>query len=376
MTSSPDTLSRSTPPEADQFEVSIFGPGKGEALAVHLGGGDWLTVDSCWDQKNRAHPVLEYLTGCGVAVEQSVKLVVATHAHDDHVAGLGMLYGAAKSARLVTSGAIHSREFFANVKADASIEAELGQAVRNEMRTVLAEVRARAQHNRSGARPQILGRADKLLWSRPASNGIPAASIRSLSPSDEAELRARDVLAEATATAGSRRRLAAFDPNEMSVALWVQVGDQAALLGADLERGPVGCGWEAVLATHAPASKASIFKVPHHGSVNAEHAGVWADLLSGDVISVLAPFRNGSVSLPTDDDVARIISRSKQVYLTASAKGPTADAAVKRMRGSLQGLASEVRDPYGAIGQVRARWDKSAETWSCSVFPPGRELRA
>ena len=38
------------PPASDVFEVSIFGPGKGESIVVHIGNGRWIVVDSCRDQ--------------------------------------------------------------------------------------------------------------------------------------------------------------------------------------------------------------------------------------------------------------------------------------------------------------------------------------
>ncbi len=34
-------------PGQDIIEVSIFGPGKGEPILVHLGRNEWIIVDSC-----------------------------------------------------------------------------------------------------------------------------------------------------------------------------------------------------------------------------------------------------------------------------------------------------------------------------------------
>jgi hypothetical protein len=65
-------------PADDQFEVSIFGPGKGEAIAVHLGAGEWLTVDSCVEQVTGDHPVLRYFDQIDVNVENRVLMVVGT----------------------------------------------------------------------------------------------------------------------------------------------------------------------------------------------------------------------------------------------------------------------------------------------------------
>jgi hypothetical protein len=38
--------SRQTPPRPDELELSLFGSGIGESLAVHLGNGEWAIVDS------------------------------------------------------------------------------------------------------------------------------------------------------------------------------------------------------------------------------------------------------------------------------------------------------------------------------------------
>lgn len=39
----------SEPPALNEVEISVFGPGYGEAIAVHTGNGNWLLVDSCID---------------------------------------------------------------------------------------------------------------------------------------------------------------------------------------------------------------------------------------------------------------------------------------------------------------------------------------
>jgi hypothetical protein len=51
------------------------------------------------------------------------------------------------------------------------------------------------------------------------------------------------------------------------------IGDIALLLGADLEEtGEEDTGWSVIVAsTERPHGKASIFKIPHHGSETAHH---------------------------------------------------------------------------------------------------------
>ena len=48
------------PPCHDELEVSIFGPGIGESVVVHLGYGDWIVVDSCLNPRTRLPAALEY----------------------------------------------------------------------------------------------------------------------------------------------------------------------------------------------------------------------------------------------------------------------------------------------------------------------------
>lgn len=96
-------------PATDQIEVSVFGPGFGEAILVHLGNGEWLAVDSCVDGGRVAQ--LEYLERIGVEVASAVKLQLVSHWHNDHIAGLSRFFGRARSARLHYAAALTTKEF-------------------------------------------------------------------------------------------------------------------------------------------------------------------------------------------------------------------------------------------------------------------------
>src|SRR6266545_2127970 len=99
-----------TPPAADEFEVSVLGPGYGECIVVHLGHGEWLINDSCVDRNRRAAG-LSYLDTLGVDVTQAVKVVVASHWDDDHVRGLGEVVDKCSQALFVCSNALGSDIF-------------------------------------------------------------------------------------------------------------------------------------------------------------------------------------------------------------------------------------------------------------------------
>ena len=59
-----------------------------------------------WTRRAREIPVLNYLGQMGVDVSTQVKLVVGTHAHDDHIAGLSKVLGACNNATFVWSSAL------------------------------------------------------------------------------------------------------------------------------------------------------------------------------------------------------------------------------------------------------------------------------
>jgi beta-lactamase superfamily II metal-dependent hydrolase len=363
---------RIIPPEQDEVEVSIFGPGKGESIAVHTGAGEWLIVDSCVDQKTGQIPVLNYLRGMGVNVSEDVHLVVGTHAHDDHIAGLARVLDACRNATFVCSSALTADEFFCAMEADADIEEQIRQSIRREYRDIFDIINDRAKEGRSA--PLLKRAVEQLtLRSRVASGSTPAARITALSPSHHAVTRATEAIAKGLARAGARRHLGAADPNELAVALSVVVGDTAVLLGADLLRGPGGCGWQAVLATFTPDVLASVFKVPHHGSPNARHEDVWTQLLATDVVSLLAPFRAGRRPLPQPSDIEWLKERSSAVFCSANPRVPAPSKDVRQTRADLTGLAANVR-AVGAAGQVRARRACGAVDWEVVTFDPALRL--
>jgi beta-lactamase superfamily II metal-dependent hydrolase len=363
---------RSSPPDADELEVSIFGPGKGEAIAVHLGGGDWITVDSCVNQRTRRNALLDYFDELQVDVESRVRLIVGTHAHDDHIAGIADLFEAARSATFVCSSALASEEFLYAVKIDKAVANGIRPSIREQYERVFAEARRRKGTGGVSLRRAVEGR---VIWSSPGTGGLPAAEVLCLSPSDEAVTRSHSDFAKgAVAPAGDRKRFTNRDPNEFAVALWLRVGEVRVLLGADLLVGPEGCGWAAVMQNISLDGQAGVFKVPHHGSITGHHEPVWTDLLEPDPIALLAPYRGGSKSLPASEDVERIRARSSRAYITASPASVAKRRAIRNVSMALGGLASDVRDPWGTVGQVRARRYVSDQHWELELFDPAREL--
>src|SRR5882724_10511700 len=98
-------------PPSDEVEVSLIGPGYGECVVLHLGGGEWVIVDSCLNPITKKPAAEEYLELLGIDPEVAVKLIVSTHWHDDHVRGLASIYSRCTRAEFVCSDALKFDEF-------------------------------------------------------------------------------------------------------------------------------------------------------------------------------------------------------------------------------------------------------------------------
>ena len=98
-----------TAPKSDEFEVTVFGPGYGEAIAVHLGEQNWMLVDSCLDPETKKPAAESYLSQLGVT-PSAVRVIVASHWHDDHVKGLSRLVQMYPAAELQISSVFDNSE--------------------------------------------------------------------------------------------------------------------------------------------------------------------------------------------------------------------------------------------------------------------------
>lgn len=361
------------PPAPDVFEVSLFGPGKGESIVVHLGSSRWIVVDSCRDQRSGEVAALAYLRGLGVDLATEVLAVVATHAHDDHFAGIADIVEASHAAKIVTSQALIHREFLALVEADSAIAGITNTAAYREYRRIF-EIAKKRKDSATGMRPLVRAGENKILLNLPALGAAPAATVTALSPSEHAVTRAHEQLANSCLhVMGERTRRSTLDPNEASIALWISIGGVNVLLGADLLSGPAGCGWEAVLHSFSVPEPATLYKAAHHGSSTSHHDELWSKLLANDPTVLLAPFRNGNVNLPKDSDIAYILTHTDQAWTTSPRK-PTPSAAFKKQAAKLGTLARNARDPYGLIGHLRARIPLDGGIWHVDNFAPGVRL--
>lgn len=338
-------------------------------------------MDSCIDPGSGLPAALHYLLRLGIDVAHSVKLLVATHWHDDHLRGISGVFNACQTADLVISSVLRSHEF-RKLVALYSEQGSTYSAGTDEFGRLFEILQSRRQQQGTGPRLHLAA-ADRLLWrEKIIDSPQPSfASVYALSPSDHAALLAQLALAEqAPQLQTPKRRLAAPSPNHASVALWIEIADVRLLLGADLEHTTdPATGWSAVVTdSKAIRDKATIFKVPHHGSQNGHHNQVWTQLLVPTPFAVVTPFRHGRHLLPRTTDIERISSLTSNAFLTAPVKAKPGRWSRRIVRDFVEQAAKSIEPVYSGWGQVQLRrtFDHSTSGWQVRLFGDAHRLKS
>jgi len=356
-------------PAADVLEVSVMGPGFGESIVCHIGGNEWIIVDSCIEPKAKRPAPLLYLEAIGVNPASAVKLVLATHWDQDHIRGLGEVVETCVTAEFSCANAFLKDEFqyyideilIGNQDRGAKDIQQAFQSVKKSGRIV-----KRATPGRALLRRQAANQPSVVLWS--------------LSPSDKEHDLFLQEIADVRPSAGEPMRQAiARTPNLASVVSLLVIDDCAVLLGADMEtKTDADRGWNAVIDEHAKLmlARAGLVKIPHHGSKGAHHDGMWNDLLETATFAVIAPFGRGESKgrPPTDDDLQRIRALASKLYVTArhtTTKPPARNPTVTRglREGNIQ-----TRSLSKSLGLVRLRKAAGGE-WQPELFGPAFEVQ-
>jgi len=357
---------QTTGPRPAELEISVFGPGYGESILVHVGNGRWIAIDSCLSSVTKGPRSLEYLAGIGVDPGSSVSLVVATHWHDDHVAGLSALFAACKSATFCCPQALTQREF--TQLAEAYDGQTIGQARSSkELYSCLKEVVARGSN--ALMPPLKFASADKVVLRSAVVLPVGQIELRvsTLSPSDEMGRRALQSMAEQFAALGKGAppdRTPSASPNNVATVVRVDVGPRSLLFGSDLEEEKNGrlVGWSAVLTGTLSLERLSaVFKVAHHGSKTGHHDGVWNQMLTGNPLCLLTPFRYARHRIPSAEERARILALTNRAFISSDPNRQSVIRA-RQFRKAEALINASARKRRLAVDQVgHIRWRASIE---------------
>lgn len=288
-------------PTDDELELSVFGKGYGECLVICCGHNEYVVVDSFINPETKNPIALDYLSALEIPLT-SIKEVVLTHWHKDHIEGISALLSQSGSnVNLVLSPIIAKPEFqeflLRGIKE--------GQESTSEFKKIYDYLEHGGQYK--------LAKQDTRIYSNEA---IENAEIYSLSPQDSEIMNYIKYL-----ITGNIEKPYSYEYSEnnlLSLVLLLKDSTDGILLGADLENMNTDIGWDAVVTNYSHTkTHPSVFKVPHHGSYTAHNDNVWKKILSPLPISVLTVFDRSS-KLPSDEDIIRLKGLSSKLYVVGN----------------------------------------------------------
>lgn len=348
------------PPAAEEIEVSLFGPGYGEAIAVHIGEGAWLLVDSCIDPDSKTAASGTYLDQIGVDASQ-VRAIVASHWHDDHVRGISQLAAKYRNAEFFLSSVFNNGEAAAFL---AAYSGASSSGLARGAKELFSVIQAREAVSPALHKSIVF---EATLNDRPvmvtALSPLPAAFAQSLAHMAQYLPRKAQPI----------NHVPELRPNREAVVLHIDVGDDAVLLGADLEEHKT-CGWSAVVADKWSGARraATAYKVAHHGSYTGDCPKVWATLLKSDPVACLTPFALGNLRLPTEADKGRLKEDTPHAYISSSAsRHPDMDSRQLKRLGDVCKKLARVDAGFGA---VRLRKQIGSPLWNIDLFGRAQAL--
>lgn len=355
-------LNYGTGPASDEVEVTLFGPGYGEAIVIHLGENSWMLVDSCFPAKAVAPTSLEYLDAIGVQ-PTCVKVVVASHWHDDHVRGISKIAEACSNAEFFISDVFSDKDMRAFLCAYSGVAGPLQTSGTKELYNVIK--------SRQSAGKTVILTSQRINVLDEMAHGN-KVRVHALSPTPAATAQTKAHFAKYMPTPAAPINFAPeVKPNLSAIVLHVDFGNDAVLLGSDLEEHATN-GWTALLGNPwvKNRTKASVFKVAHHGSNTGDHPNIWSDLLTALPCVALTPFSPSH--LPTDTDKVRIKANASQAYTTSNAsKKPAMDAYVAKRLSTMCEKLSRVDPGFGA---VRMRKKFGATSWEIELLGNAQPL--
>lgn len=350
-----------TPPQPDEVDISVFGPGVGESILVHLGNGKWLCVDSARFEKE-PWP-LRYLRGMGFDPSVAIETIVATHWHSDHVDGIADIVNACPNAKFVCSQALTVSEFRQVLAGQLRDSAAGLTAAHKEIRSVFQTLWERRKQNKLAPAPWHVGMSVQIVR-----NG--GLEVWALSPSAEDVEKAR------------REFVSLYDPltcairpikeNSESVVLFIKIGGDAILLGSDLEHcASPNSGWNSVMTIPARDKIADLFKIPHHGSAGAFSQNVWDAGVQAKGLAVLTPFTKSQ--LPRTDQLERLKSLGREVYATSLPKPANVDDRSLQIRKLTRPRVTASSHMDAGMSLVRHR-KPSGGAWRTETFGAAQRI--
>jgi Metallo-beta-lactamase superfamily len=212
------------PPHSDQIEICIFGPNYGECIVAHVGNGNWIVVDSCIHGDTKEPVALVYLRSIGINPATAIKVILATHWHDDHYRGFSQILSAAPAAHVWIASALTDREFLQFASRMGKNKTAVAGNKLSEFSKTIGEIRRRHE---AGLPTFGFASAKTSMYRVGAGvsgHGFPC-EILALSPSHGDMLNFMSRLAaDMPRSRQTKRAVPSPQPNHLSMATMISVG--------------------------------------------------------------------------------------------------------------------------------------------------------
>ena len=329
-----------------ELEFVVFGRGYGECILIKYDACEYMVVDSFINPETKNPIVVDYLNSLNVSTK-CIKKIVITHWHGDHIAGISdIIKRSSDDVKIIINPIVNNKKFFEFI----SLSKEQKQESTKEFVNVLDYIERSNSQNiflASNNRPII---------------GKDVIEIKTLSPQD---CEIWDYIYDLnTRLLNNGVGYDIPDNNELSIVLLLKYQGNGILLGSDLEnkKNP-NTSWNGIIKDYSDI-KANKFKIPHHGSLNAHNDDVWKLMLEPFPISILTTFNKGK-KLTTDEDIQRILSLSKKLYIVGQTSKRNKD--IERLAKKTIADASITVIPR-LIGLVRYRFDLISRQSKFEIF--------
>lgn len=373
------------PPQNDEFEISLFGPGIGECLVIHIGNNEWIIIDSCVESSSKSPMPLVYLNELGVTPKDNVKLIIITHWHSDHIRGASKIFELCERSRICFSDVFLKEEFLAMVAAYSGLEQssmiDRENCGTKEIASIIKLLRERivaCRKNPKTINPYSPASVDTLIYKNFIKNIY--NELWALSPSPQTKINSIIELSSLMPTSSEklvRSLIPKPEKNNNSVALLLKCGENnSILMGSDLEEtsDPL-TGWSAVVnSTNRPTIKSQVFKIPHHGSKNAHSHDVWEKMIADSGVGILTSKLGGRSSIPKKSDIERIKRYTPHLCCTnePKVKKQKRDRVVEK---TIKEIVKKRIPLNGAMGHIQIRFDlDSSSNIKVNLKEPAKKL--
>lgn len=291
-------------PKDSEIEISVFGRGFGECIVICCGNQEFIVIDSFLNPQTKNPIALDYLNALGVSAT-SIKKVVLTHWHADHISGAAdILKVANPEVQLVVSPIISKQKFSEYI----NLGAQRNYTSTTEFEKVYDFLKT------NGHKHICFAKEKTRIY---ANESLSNAEVYCLFPHDTDLIKYLDSIV--LPKHGDPIAYEYKDENLLSLVLLMKYSSDGALLGGDLEiSNKDDESWNAIVDNYEHTNNhPSLFKIPHHGSENAHHELVWKEILQPFPISILTVYNKGN-KLPQDSDVDRITNLSSALYVVGN----------------------------------------------------------